>query len=98
MDRWAFLGVLAGLCAAPLAAEAQQAGKVRRVGILSVGAVPSAEEVARSPFLRSSAMWTILTRFVNILWWMWLAATLGVLGYFATLAIRATQHGLAVSN
>ena len=30
-----------------LAAEGQQAGKVRRVGILSVGAAP----VARSPFL-----------------------------------------------
>jgi len=52
MDRRAFLGTLTGgLLAAPLAADGQQAGKVRRVGILSVGAVPSAEEVARSPFL-----------------------------------------------
>jgi putative tryptophan/tyrosine transport system substrate-binding protein len=52
MKRRAFIGTLAGgLLAAPFAAEAQQAGKVRRVGILSVGAVPSAEEIARSPFL-----------------------------------------------
>ncbi len=52
MDRRSFLGTLTGgLLAAPLAADGQQAGKVRRVGILSVGAVPSAEEVARSPFL-----------------------------------------------
>jgi hypothetical protein len=52
MDRRSFIGSMAsGLLAAPLAANGQQAGKVRRVGILSVGAVPSAEEVARSPFL-----------------------------------------------
>ena len=39
MDRRAFLGSLAGgLLAAPLAAEAQQAGKVSRIGIL--GAQP----------------------------------------------------------
>jgi hypothetical protein len=43
-------------------------------------------------------MWTILTRVVDILWWVWLAATLGVLGYFATLVIGAMRHGLGVSN
>jgi putative ABC transport system substrate-binding protein len=34
MGRRAFLGALAGLLAAPLAAEAQQAGKVYRIGVL----------------------------------------------------------------
>jgi hypothetical protein len=34
---------------APLTAEAQQAGRVKRVGILSVEAVPSTEDVATSP-------------------------------------------------
>ena len=34
MDRRAFLGLAGGLLAAPLAAEAQQAGKVPRVGVL----------------------------------------------------------------
>ena len=52
MKRRTFLALVpGGLLAAPPAAEGQQAGKVRRVGILSVGAAPSAEEVARSPFL-----------------------------------------------
>ena len=38
MERRTFLGVVAGgLLAAPLAAEAQQAGKVFRVGVLGVG-------------------------------------------------------------
>ncbi|HMF10371.1 MAG TPA: hypothetical protein VKJ00_14630, partial [Thermoanaerobaculia bacterium] len=37
MERRAFMGVLTGgLLAAPLVAEAQQAGKVYRVGILTV--------------------------------------------------------------
>jgi putative tryptophan/tyrosine transport system substrate-binding protein len=36
MDRRAFLGILAGsVLAAPLAAEAQQAGKIYRIGYLS---------------------------------------------------------------
>jgi putative tryptophan/tyrosine transport system substrate-binding protein len=35
MERRAFLGVLAGLCAAPFAAEAQQAQRLYRVGHLS---------------------------------------------------------------
>jgi putative ABC transport system substrate-binding protein len=40
MDRRAFLGALAsGLLAAPLAVEAQQAGKVYRVGYLETGVV-----------------------------------------------------------
>src|SRR5713101_2358797 len=38
------------LSLAPLAAEGQPAGKVARIGILSIGAAPSAEEVARSSF------------------------------------------------
>jgi putative ABC transport system substrate-binding protein len=51
VDRRRFLLTsLAGALAAPLAAGAQ-AGKVARVGILSVGTAPSPEEVARSPFL-----------------------------------------------
>src|SRR4029453_6956235 len=38
MDRRAFIGTLTGgLLAAPLAAETQQAGKVRRIGYLSAG-------------------------------------------------------------
>jgi putative ABC transport system substrate-binding protein len=51
MDRRTFLGALAGLLAAPLAAEAQAADKVKRVGILSVDAAPSAEAGATSPLL-----------------------------------------------
>ena len=42
MDRRAFLGTLA-LVATPLAAKAQQAGKVHRVGYLSAGARESQE-------------------------------------------------------
>ena len=42
MDRRAFLGTL-GLLVAPLAAEAQQAGKVPRVGILGSARTPSWE-------------------------------------------------------
>ena len=44
MDRRTFLGTLAGgLLAAPLAVEAQQAGKVYRVGILTNKASDPAE-------------------------------------------------------
>ena len=44
MDRRAFLGTVAGgLLAAPLAAEAQPAGKVYRVGILGDKASDSNE-------------------------------------------------------
>ena len=43
MDRRAFLGTLAGaLFAAPLAARAQQAGKVHRIGYLSSGSATTA--------------------------------------------------------
>ena len=43
MDRRAFLGTFTGgLLAAPLAAEAQQAGKVYRIGFLSQGQPPKA--------------------------------------------------------
>jgi putative ABC transport system substrate-binding protein len=50
MDRRAFLAGAAGLLAAPLAAEAQPAGKVYRLGILSPGAVPE-PSAATSPNL-----------------------------------------------
>ena len=51
MDRRTFLGTLAGgLLAAPLAAQAQPAGKIGRVGFLGFGLAPSQEEVAKSPF------------------------------------------------
>jgi hypothetical protein len=49
MDRRRFLMTsVAGALAAPLAAEAQQAEKVARVGILSVDPAPVPEQV-RSP-------------------------------------------------
>ena len=52
MDRRAFLGTLAGgLLAAPLA-EAQQVGKLVRVGVLSPGSSTEAREVQREPFER----------------------------------------------
>jgi len=51
MERRTFLGTVAGsLLAAPLAAEAQQAGKVYRVGVLLEGPPPTLEERSRSPF------------------------------------------------
>jgi len=47
--RRAFLGTLAGLLAAPLAAEAQESTKkVARVGILGAGPTPSPEDLAKS--------------------------------------------------
>ena len=50
MDRRAFIGTLAGgLLTAPLAAEAQQAGKIARVGIFWFGPFPSPEQIAQSP-------------------------------------------------
>ena len=52
IERRTFLGVLTGgLLAVPLAAEAQLASRVARVGLLSVGAALSDEEFARFPFL-----------------------------------------------
>jgi ABC-type uncharacterized transport system substrate-binding protein len=52
MDRRAFIGTLAGtLLAAPLAAGAQQAGKVVRIGLLDYGA-PNPSTVARWKALR----------------------------------------------
>jgi putative ABC transport system substrate-binding protein len=48
MDRRAFIGTLTGgLLAAPLAVEAQQAGKAARVGNLFIGPQPSPEELAK---------------------------------------------------
>jgi len=48
MNRRAFLcGLTLGTVAAPLAAEAQQAGKTARVGNLTVGPQPSPGEIAR---------------------------------------------------
>jgi putative ABC transport system substrate-binding protein len=52
MDRRVFLGSLAGLIAAPLAAEAQQAGKVYRIGYLSIGSGPSPRTEALRQGLR----------------------------------------------
>jgi hypothetical protein len=41
MNRRAFLGTLAGsLLAAPLAVEAQQAGKAWRIGVLTFSVIP----------------------------------------------------------
>jgi putative ABC transport system substrate-binding protein len=52
MNRRTFLALVpGGLLAAPLVGEAQQGGKVGRIGILSLGIAPAPEEVARSPFL-----------------------------------------------
>src|SRR5258706_6548918 len=49
VTRRAFICSLAGgLLAAPLAAEAQQAGKMARVGILGIGPAPSPQELAKS--------------------------------------------------
>jgi hypothetical protein len=45
MDRRTFLGTLAGgLLAAPLAAAAQQAGKIARIGYLPTGGVSEQAE------------------------------------------------------
>jgi putative ABC transport system substrate-binding protein len=44
VDRRAFIsGVTFGLLAAPLVAEAQEAGKVYRIGFLSAGSQPTSE-------------------------------------------------------
>jgi len=50
MDRRAFLGTL-GLLAAPHAAEAQPAGKVHRIGILTLGPAGSHPSVWWQPFI-----------------------------------------------
>jgi putative tryptophan/tyrosine transport system substrate-binding protein len=50
--RVVLIGVLAfGLLIAPLAAGAQQARKIARVGFLGVGPPPSQEQIAQSPFV-----------------------------------------------
>jgi putative ABC transport system substrate-binding protein len=50
VDRRTFLaGTGAVLLVAPLAAEAQQAGKIPRIGYLLVGPVPSRQQVATNP-------------------------------------------------
>jgi len=56
VDRRAFLGAVAGsvLLAAPLAAEAQQAGKVRRIGFLSLDAAGSETGQQQQRLLRES--------------------------------------------
>jgi hypothetical protein len=41
---------------------------------------------------RNRAMWPVLARLANILWWVWLFATLVVLGYFARLALGILQQ------
>jgi len=53
MERRTFLGLATGgLLAAPLAAGAQQVGKLVRVGVLSPGSSTEAREVQREPFER----------------------------------------------
>jgi putative ABC transport system substrate-binding protein len=49
MDRRRFLLSALGSLVTPVVAAAQSSGKVARVGILSVGPMAAAEEVARSP-------------------------------------------------
>jgi hypothetical protein len=49
MNRRTFIVTAVGLLIAPLAADAQPAGKVVRIGMLSMGTAPSVEE--RSLFL-----------------------------------------------
>ncbi|MEO8410841.1 MAG: ABC transporter substrate-binding protein [Propionivibrio sp.] len=52
MDRRTFItGVAFGLCARPLAANAQSAGKVYRIGILSSGQKPTDAEARESPWM-----------------------------------------------
>jgi ABC-type uncharacterized transport system substrate-binding protein len=51
MDRRVFLGSLAGLLAAPLAGEAQQTGKVWRIGYMSVPSRQSGEDLIDRVFL-----------------------------------------------
>jgi hypothetical protein len=51
IDRRTFLaGTGAVLLAAPLAAEAQQAGTVRQIGSLGTGALPTPAELAQNSF------------------------------------------------
>src|SRR5262245_56835941 len=51
VNRRRFLhAVSVGLLASPLAAEAQQAGKIARVGFLWSGPAPSPEQIAQAPF------------------------------------------------
>src|SRR5262245_21693684 len=52
MDRRRFLLTwVAGAMAAPFTAGAQEAGKIRRVGILNPAQQPAPEAMARSPFI-----------------------------------------------
>jgi ABC-type uncharacterized transport system substrate-binding protein len=53
MNRRAFVTGLGAVLVAPLIAEAQQADRVARVGVLSVGQVLPWEEIAKSPLLTS---------------------------------------------
>ena len=56
MDRRAFLGTVAGgLLGAPLGAEAQQSGKVWRIGILSPSTTPSETARRQSPLMQKLA-------------------------------------------
>ena len=53
MNRRRFVSTAAmGLLTAPLAAEAQQAEKVRRIGSLGTGPLPTPAELAQSPLLQ----------------------------------------------
>jgi ABC-type uncharacterized transport system substrate-binding protein len=52
MDRRAFVTGLGAVLAAPLVAEAQQAGKVARVGVLYTGSSTETADLQRGPFER----------------------------------------------
>ena len=56
MDRRAFISTLAGgLLAAPLAAKAQTAGKVYRIGLLDYAAPDPARSMAMTALIRREA-------------------------------------------
>jgi putative ABC transport system substrate-binding protein len=52
MDRRAFLGTL-GLLAVPITTDAQQQGKIYRVGVLSVGGTEATWRVGYTPFIEA---------------------------------------------
>jgi hypothetical protein len=37
-------------------------------------------------------MWPVMARLANMLWWVWLLATLVVLGYFARQGLGIMHH------
>jgi|RhiMetdeSRZDD1v2_1073273.scaffolds.fasta_scaffold1485219_1 hypothetical protein len=41
---------------------------------------------------KEQAMWPVMARLANMLWWVWLLATLVVLGYFARQGLGIMHH------